>query len=183
MDAVRDFVLALAPFLSPWTFDAAYYVEHYQTVRMVNADLAGAAIYFREGRSPQRVEISGLYPAEMYMSESLRITVSVKREPARAAQDIQRRFIEPYYEIFKQTMERAYRAGQQRQQAREVADELAAMLGETVRDEGRGDFTIYSHHVTFRVSSGSDTPYIRMERMYNLTPTLAVAIARVFAQQ
>ena len=106
----------------------------------------------------------------------------MKREPARAAQDIQRRFVSAYLPRFKAMMEQAYRIAQQKMQAESVAEELAMLLGETVRP-GRDVFSIWSQHGTFVVSPGSEEPHIRLERVYSLPPMLAVRIARVLAEE
>ena len=179
MSELRRFVLAVAEHLPGWEFDAAYWENaHQHFARLVNAEIVGALIYVQCARG--RAEISGGYPEGFHprAEEAVRITVSVERGAEAVARDIERRFLGAYLEKFNAAMEVAYQVAQAHIKIRDVADELAAIMGCSARHD-RDVSSVWSRHGTFHVACGSKGPYITVERLSGLSVELAKAMARV----
>lgn len=181
MDDLRGFAVEVAAFLPGWAFDEVYWNAYRNYARLVNPEIPGAMVYMQCSRG--RVEVSGGYPNGFHPSyeERVRISVSMERTAADVARDIERRFLGGYLEKYCAAVDAAYRAAQAQARAQDVADELAMILGEGVR-HGRDESSVWSRHGTFRVMSGSDGPYITVERIHGVSVALAKALARVIAE-
>ena len=152
-------------------------------VRLINEALPGAGIYFGAiWNKAGRVKISGQYPDSTYREDRPSITVSATRDAAKVAQDIQRRFLEVYVAKFIEAMEAAYSLAMKREQARDAADELAAILGVEAHHEKERS-KVWCDFGTFTISEGSDGPYIYIERIYHLTTSLACGIAQAMRME
>lgn len=182
MNDVQAFAVKVAAELPGWQFDATQQPE-YRSALLENPTIPGAAIHFHAIYSSGRVSISGSYPDGFgpYRDERLSITVSMERDPKVVARDIQRRFLEEYLPKFAQAQEQAYRAAIAQAKARDLADELALILGSAAQHE-RGSSRIWSRHGSFVVCPSAEEPYITVERFYNLSAGLALKVARVLAQ-
>jgi len=181
MSDLKAFTLTVAEHLPGWEFDAAYWEEYQHVARLVNPGIPGAKVYMQCSRG--RAEISGGYPEGFHPSSEQRVTITVnmERDVAAVARDIERRFLGLYLDSFYAAVEAAYRMVQAQARARDVADELAAIMGCSARHD-RETSSIWSNHGTFRITCGSDGPYISVERLYSISIEMAKEIARIFAR-
>lgn len=181
MSDLKQFALAVAEHLPGWEFDAEYWQgSHQRFARLVNAEIPSARVYAQCTRG--RVEISGGYPEGFHprTEEAPRITVSMKRGAEALARDIERRFLGAYLEKFKAAMETAYRVAQAQARARDIAEELATILGCSVRHD-RDSSSVYFRYGTYHVACGSMGAYITIERLSGLSVELAKRLAQVMA--
>ncbi len=182
MNDIQAFAVKVAVELPGWQFDAAQQPE-YRAALLVDPAIPGAAIHFHAIYSSKRVAISGSYPDGFgpYRDERLSITVNMGRDPKVIARDIQRRFLDAYLQKFTEAQDQAYRAATAQAKAHDVADELALALGSQAQ-HGRDNSRIWSRYGSFVVCPSSEEPYITVERFYNLSPALALKVARALAQ-
>lgn len=181
MSDLKQFALAVAEHLPGWEFDAEYWRDsHQHFARLVSAAIPGARVYVQCTRG--RAEISGGYPEGFHprTEEAPRITVSMEREAKAVARDIERRLLGAYLEKFNAAMETAYQVAQAQARARDIAEELAAILGCSARHD-RDRSSVYFRYGTYHVACGSLGAYITIERLSGLSVELAKGLAQVMA--
>jgi len=183
MGELRDFGLALAKQLPGWEFDEQHWAEYQHVARLVCREIPGARIYLHDTWPRGRVEISGGYPDGVYIDtkQKIDITVNPARDIEAVAKDIQRRFLGKYLETFRAMMEQVYQIAQSQARARDVADELAAILGCEVR-YGRDSAEMWTRHGKVAVAAGANEPYITIERLYSIPVDMAKEVAAVMAR-
>jgi transcription initiation factor TFIIIB Brf1 subunit/transcription initiation factor TFIIB len=182
MDEVMLFAVEVAEYVPGWDLDRATYHER-DLVQWVNPEIPGAAIRIRRTRGRKRVRVFGAYPHghAPREEESVAITVSMERPVEVVARDIQRRCVTPYLVAYQAAVARAYQAAMDQARVQDLADELAAIVGQTAKHT-QGCSQVWTRHGTFVVNPGSQGPYITVQRMYGLSTEAAVEIARVLAR-
>ncbi|MBN2003925.1 MAG: hypothetical protein JXA21_11265 [Anaerolineae bacterium] len=179
----KDFALKLLPYLPDWAFDEDDYMESAWGLRLIHKKVVGARMWIGSAGNG-RVEISGGYPHghEPHSCENPpRISVSMTRPAAAVAADIARRFIPRYLELYAERQERAYHWGLCQAQAKDLAEEFAQLPGAHLSSNSGEQFEVYVQHGHFRISPGSDGPYVSLERTYSLPPEMALQVARIFS--
>lgn len=183
MSELRDFGLMLAEQLPEWEFDEQHWAEYQHVARLVHSEIPEARMYLHDTWPRGRVEISGGYPDGIYIDtkQKIDITVNPARDIEAVTKDIQRRFLGKYLEMFHAMMEQVYQVAQSQARARDVADELAAILGCEVR-YGRDAAEMWTRHGKVTVAAGTNEPYITIERLYSIPVEMAREVTAVMAR-